>query len=123
MSSSMKFDGVGVDIVNVERFGAAVRRSEAFLKRNFTGNELSYCLAFPSSDERLAARFAMKEAVGKALGTGIRPTEVEVVHDANGAPVIRLHGRMLEEHADKRFLVSLSHDSDYAIAFCIAVPR
>lgn len=114
--------GVGVDIVSVERVRAAVERSEAFLKRNFSEGELSYCLPRSARIEHLAARFAAKEAVGKALRTGVRPTQVEIVHDSTGAPVVRLSGLMRKEHSDKRVLVSISHDGGYAVAFCVVVP-
>lgn len=115
--------GVGVDIVDVKRLGAAVRRCEAFLRRNFSEGELSYCLPLAACHHHLAARFAAKEAVCKALGAGVALSEVEVVKESNGAPRVRLSGRALSEHSDKRLLLSLSHDGDYAVAFCIALAR
>lgn len=113
--------GVGVDIVSVSRIAAALRRSNAFALRNFTEGERRYCLSSAASGERLAARFAAKEAVSKALATTLRPSEIEVVHDGRGAPAIKLHGRTLSEHPDANLMVSLSHEGDHAVAFCVAV--
>ncbi|PKQ27870.1 MAG: holo-[acyl-carrier-protein] synthase [Candidatus Anoxymicrobium japonicum] len=112
--------GIGVDIVSVERIRVAAERSKAFLTRNFSDAELTYCLSQKEKYQHLAARFAAKEAVAKALGAGMKPTQVEVVHGPGGAPLARLSGTLQREHPDKRLFLSLSHDGEYAVAFCVA---
>ncbi len=123
----------GVDIVEIERIRRAVSRYEGappartrFLKRLYTEAELGHC-----SDrvESLAARFAAKEAIAKALGTGawrdgIRWIDLEVVSDARGAPSVQLHGaaaRRARSLGLSQWSVSLSHDDERAIAFVVAL--
>jgi len=113
--------GVGVDIISVERIRKASESSGAFLRRNFTERELEYCLSRASRYKHIAARFAGKEAVSKALGSSFRPTEVEVTHDEKGVPTARLLGRTLEENRDTELFLSLSHDGEHAVAFCVAL--
>ncbi|HLK08683.1 MAG TPA: holo-ACP synthase [Candidatus Angelobacter sp.] len=119
--------GTGVDISEVDRIGAAVKRfSDRFLKRVFTPAELRYCMAKPNAAERLAARFAAKEAGMKAIGTGLRHgvtwQDVEVVRMPGQRPVLEFHGKAAEFAARlgcKRTHLSLSHTKDQAIAYVI----
>lgn len=111
--------GVGVDLVDVERFERALERTPTLARRLFTAAEQERPV--PS----LAARFAAKEAVAKALGApgGLRWTDVEIASDAAGRPYIRAGGTI--EHAAAlravaRWHVSLSHDGGMAIAMVIA---
>ena len=111
---------VGVDIVEIDRIASAVERwGERFLNRVYTEGELAYC---QGRAERLAARFAAKEAVMKALGTGLRGVgwrDVEVVRPRGQAPTIALHGRAVERAQALDFqqlAVSLSHSRAYAVA-------
>ncbi|MBU4391896.1 MAG: holo-ACP synthase [Actinobacteria bacterium] len=113
--------GVGVDIIRVERIRKASETSGVFLERNFTERELEYCLSRASQHKHIAARFAAKEAVSKALGSSFRPSEVEVTHDGKGIPTARLLGRTLKENRDTELFLSLSHDGEHAIAFCVAI--
>ena len=111
---------VGVDIIEIGRVAQALERwGQRFLERVYTPGEIAYCRGRANS---LAARFAAKEAVMKALGTGLRGIawrEVEVVRQRGRAPTIVLHGR-----ASKRaqaigigeLAVSLSHSREYAVA-------
>jgi holo-[acyl-carrier protein] synthase len=120
----------GVDIVEIERINKAiVQHGERFLSRIYTLDELDYCCG---RVESLAARFAAKEAIAKALGTGgwragICWTDLEVARDVeSGAPSVRLHNAA-RHHADALALVewslSLSHSKTYAVAFVVAVGR
>jgi holo-[acyl-carrier protein] synthase len=119
----------GVDLIEISRVERVLERhAERFLERVFTPAEVIYCRARPAE---LAARFAAKEAVSKALGVGmrlmaregIRWQEAEIIGDHRGKPLIRLHGRAAER-ADELGLtewsVSLSHTRDYAIALVVA---
>lgn len=116
--------GLGVDIVELDRIaGALDRHGERFLRRCFTAGELAYCGRRIGA---LAARFAAKEAVAKALGTGIagfRWRDVEILRDDAGKPLVRLHGGARERLAligATHCEVTLSHSRDYAVAAAIA---
>jgi holo-[acyl-carrier protein] synthase len=117
----------GVDIVEVGRIAEMVEQhGERFLTRCFTAGELAYCGAGKRRDEHLAARFAAKEAVLKALGTGWRSgiawTDVEVQKLPSGAPALVLHGRAAElaqERGIGTWALSLSHTAAYAVASVI----
>ncbi|HEY5028215.1 MAG TPA: holo-[acyl-carrier-protein] synthase [Candidatus Angelobacter sp.] len=119
--------GTGVDIAEVDRIEAAVKRfGDRFLKRVFTPAEVRYCLGKPNAAERLAARFAAKEAGMKAIGTGLRGgvtwQDVEVLRMPGQRPVLAFHGKAAEFAARlgcKRTHLSLSHTADQAIAHVI----
>lgn len=116
--------GCGVDMVSVARIRAArARLGEAFAERILTPAERDYCR---DSEERLAGRFAAKEAVFKALGTGFWQSgvgfgDVEVLPDALGAPRVRLSGAaeaLFRRGGGLSIALSLSHEGDAALAFC-----
>ena len=114
----------GVDIVEIDRVaGVLARYGDRFLRRVFTPGEIAYCRGRAPN---LAARFAAKEAVMKALGTGFRGVgwrDVEVVRAPSGAPSPRLHGRARRRAARlgvAEIAISLSHSRDYALAFAAA---
>jgi holo-[acyl-carrier protein] synthase len=115
--------GVGVDVMEIERFAEALARRPRIAERCFTEAEAAYCSAKPFPPQHFAARFAAKEAVGKALGIGMtRWREVEVVR-GRGAPTIALHGRYAERGRQlgvTRIHVSLTHGDHSAIAFAVA---
>ena len=113
---------IGVDIIEIGRIDRAIARwNDSFLKRIYTRAELESHHNVPS----LAARFAAKEAVMKALGTGTRGTnwrDIEILANGDGAPAVILHGRALERSKEigiARFYISLSHSREYAVAFVI----
>jgi holo-[acyl-carrier protein] synthase len=118
---------VGVDLIEVERIQATLTRfGNRFLTRIFTENELAYCHGQP---HQLAARFAAKEAVSKALGTGIQHRdgvgwrEIEIVSDARGKPIVHLNGQAATRAAQLNlhsFAISLSHSREHAIAMVVA---
>jgi holo-[acyl-carrier protein] synthase len=114
----------GVDLIEIARVRAVVERhGPLFLSRVFTAAELNDCR---NRVESLAARFTAKEAVAKALGTGIGEVgwkEIEVVGDENRAPSLRLHGRAERRARDKGLMnwsLSLSHTHEHAMAFVVA---
>jgi holo-[acyl-carrier protein] synthase len=118
----------GVDVVGVDRLRRLVEGDEERQRTLFTARELEYCRGKRRKYEHLAARFAAKEAVLKAFGTGIsqrmRWTDVEVVNDKMGRPEIRLDGAVAsfaERHGLRDLDVSLSHVEDLAVAHAIAV--
>jgi holo-[acyl-carrier protein] synthase len=117
--------GVGIDVVPVARFREAIERTPALAARLFTADELVTDTGHPRSAESLAARFAAKEAVAKALGAGggMLWTDAQITSDDAGRPVLTVSGTVAER-ADRlgvtRWHVSLSHDGGIAAATVIA---
>ena len=115
---------VGVDIIEIERIRRAISRwDERFLNRVYTHAELVFCRG---RVPELAVRFAGKEAISKALGTGLFGVswrEMEVLADARGKPLVHLSGRAADRAAQlglADFAISFSHSRDYALAFVVA---
>jgi holo-[acyl-carrier protein] synthase len=116
--------GIGVDLARIPRMRQVVERwQDRFLRRVFTEEEIAYCQRRHDPVPHLAARFAAKEAVMKALGTGLRMgvtwREVEVRRERGEAPTMVLTGRtaaIARAKGTSRILVSLTHDGDYAFA-------
>lgn len=111
---------VGIDIVEVPRIRRVLERwGERFLKRIYTTQEIAYC---QGRAPQLASRFAAKEAVMKALGTGIRGVgwrEVEVLRQRGRAPALQLHGRAQSRARAlgiTELALSLTHSDHYALA-------
>jgi len=119
--------GIGMDLVEVERIEAMLRRHpERAVRRLFTPAERSYCLASGHAAQSYAARFAAKEAFFKALGTGLalgaRWTEVEVLRNPDGAPRLQVSGialELAERRGVRRAHVSLTHTRRIAAAYVV----
>ena len=116
--------GIGVDVVETARIESSLERfGNRFLLRVFTESEIEYCNSMKFPARHLAARFAAKEAVSKAFGTGIGATmgwkDIEVKRKATGEPFILFHGAA-RQHADQlsvvEVFVSLSHSDNYSVA-------
>ena len=118
----MKPTGIGIDLVEVPRIRELLEKhGQRFKERTFTAGEIAYCDACAEPALHYAARFAAKEAVAKALGTGLWAegvvwTDIEVVREASGKPGIVLHGGAKQHAADAICLVSLTHTCDLAMA-------
>jgi holo-[acyl-carrier protein] synthase len=117
--------GVGIDVVPVERFAEALRRTPTLASRLFTPAEQATESGGRRTAESLAARFAAKEALAKALGApgGMRWTDAEVITDAYGRPHLDVRGTVAAQAAAlgvTRWHVSLSHDGGIASATVIA---
>jgi holo-[acyl-carrier protein] synthase len=115
----------GVDLCEISRLRDAIaRHGERFVARVFTATEREQC---GENFASLAARFAAKEAVGKALGTGLGPvafTDIEIIRGENREPHLKLHGKALEvanELQLTEWAVSLSHTQAYAMASVVAL--
>lgn len=125
----MFIEGVGTDIVSVDRIKSISLKHSRFLERVFTRGELEYCFKRKDPYQCLAARFAAKEAVFKALGTGLsgcRWTDVEVVRSDFSAPEVRLGGnagKIAGNRGISGVLLSISHEGGMAVAFALAVRR
>jgi len=117
--------GVGIDVAEIDRFAGALERTPALAERLFVAHEL----LLPSGERRgiasLAARFAAKEALAKALGApgGLRWTDAEVFTESNGRPRLRVTGTVAARAAElgvRSWHVSLSHDAGVASAVVVA---
>lgn len=109
---------VGIDLIEIERVERALERRPRLAERLFTPAELAYAGERGRPGRHLAARFAAKEAVIKALGQGVPPRDIEVV--SGEPPVAQLHGRAAELAGDAEFAISLTHSRETAAAVAIA---
>jgi holo-[acyl-carrier protein] synthase len=120
--------GTGVDIVEVARINRLLEKhSPRFEKKVFTPDEILYCQSKAEPGIHFAARFAIKEAVMKCLGTGmdqgIAFRDIEVTHEKTGRPTIKMHGRGKDTLTRLKILtlhISISHEQNYAIGQAIA---
>ncbi len=115
---------IGIDIIEIARIQRATERWGArFLHRVYTEPELQLCRRKPSP---LAVRFAGKEAVMKALGTGAKGIswrEIEILAEPGGKPLVHLYGKAQKKADDlglDKLAISLSHSREYAIAFVVS---
>ncbi len=120
--------GIGVDMLEIARMERVIKRRPSFLKRVFTDEERAYCDSCARPAEHYAARFAAREAVLKALGTGfsegISFKDVSVTNDEWGKPIAVLSGRAAEVAAERgvqEVALSLSHTRDVAVANAVLV--
>ena len=125
-SSVPTVKGVGTDIIEIERIREAIaRHGERFLDRLFTPQEQAYCLRYKDSTPRFAGRFAAKEAVLKAFGTGLSQEmnwkEIEILNDKQGKPEVHLSTRLQGVLAIDHIFLSISHCDTYATATAIIV--
>src|SRR5271170_1705746 len=119
--------GIGIDIIEVGRIKASYEKfGDRFLKRILHDNEIAYCLSHKAPGPFLAARFAAKEAISKAFGTGIGAQlswqDMEVARRESGEPYVILHGQgveLLARRGGRIVLISLSHTQQHATAVAI----
>jgi holo-[acyl-carrier protein] synthase len=116
---------IGVDLIEIERIRSALDRYPSFRERCFTDAERAYCDSRPNPAQHYAARFAGKEAIGKAIGFGVAGAfawrEVEIA--GRPKPQVRLSGRMAvwaERVGAGSLDLSMTHSRDLAVAVCVA---
>lgn len=116
--------GIGVDIIEIDR----VRRSiesvgDRFLEKVYTSGEIAYCNGKANRYQHLAARFAAKEALSKALSTGwagqFSWKDVEILNAPSGQPSFALHGTLSTRLASSRVMLSLSHSDSHVVAMVL----
>jgi holo-[acyl-carrier protein] synthase len=118
--------GIGTDIVEISRLQKIIERSPKMLNRVFTDAEIAYCEKKGNMIEAFAARFATKEAVLKALGTGIAGfswLDMEISNLRSGKPIINFRGRIekyMQKNRISKVEISFSHLQDTALAFAVA---
>ena len=109
--------GIGIDIIEVSRFRRKkYEENRNFYKKIFVKSEINYCLKFKNSAERFAGKFAIKEAAIKAIPEKIVPHDIEIVY-VNRKPAIRLKNSLRKKYD---FVVSVSHEKEFAIGIVIA---
>lgn len=119
--------GTGIDLVEVARIRETFQKNgQRFAERILLPSEISYCLSQRDPAPFLAARFAAKEAISKAFGTGIGAAlgwqDLEIRHETSGHPIVVLHGaglQLFNSRQARSLHVSLSHTDNYAIATAI----
>ncbi len=117
--------GIGIDIIEIERIKKSYENyGEAFLDKIFTQNEKEYCLSKKNLYQHLAARFAAKEAISKALSTGwsqgFRWKDIEIYNEPSGLPRAMLHGKLASFLAQgKELKITMSHSDHYVTCFAI----
>lgn len=116
--------GLGNDIIEISRIQQVIARfGNKFLDKVFTEWEQNYCHRHRDSARHFAGRFAAKEAIVKALGTGFRAgitwLDIEIKNNNDGKPIVILSQRLQEESGHPQILLSISHCREYATAVAI----
>ena len=126
--AELKIYGVGVDLIEVKRIKSAIEKNPGFIKKVYTDSEVKYCAGkLRSCFINYAERFAAKEAVVKALGTGIGEVswlDIEILRGERGEPMLHLYGnaqRIADQLGLMDWSVSLSHTQNIAVAVVVAV--
>ena len=114
----MEIFNIGIDIVNIERFKKKeYAKNKKFYQKIFTNSEIKYCLEFKNSSEHFAGKFAIKEAVRKSIKEKIPFNKILTMHK-NSKPRI-----VLKMKLNYKFLVSVSHEANMAVAIVIALKK
>jgi holo-[acyl-carrier protein] synthase len=117
--------GIGIDIIEIERIKQSVDKfGESFLNKIYTQKEIDYCLSKFNKYQHLAARFAAKEAIYKAMASGwgkeITWKSIEITNEVNGMPIVSFNGDLKNFISDdKEIKISLSHSDNYVAAVAI----
>lgn len=117
--------GIGIDIIEIERIQQSVEKfGGRFLNKIFTEGELEYSLSKKNKFQHLAARFAAKEAIAKALATGwskgFRWKDIEIYNEKNGLPQVNLTGALAKFiSGEKSLKITMSHSDHYVTCFAI----
>lgn len=118
----MNIFGIGIDIIEIDRIEKAIKKNPRFLERNFTEREVLYFKENNFKTESIAGNFAAKEAISKAIGTGIRGfklKDIEILRDELGKPIVNTYNNLSKiciKYNIKEIKVSISHSENYAVA-------
>ena len=118
----MEIYGIGTDIIEISRIRDAINRTSSFKKKVYTEKEIEYIEKKKEPYASYAGRFAAKEAVSKALGTGVRGfslNDVEILNDELGKPTVTLYNNLLNHVEDLKIQISISHSREYAVSTVI----
>lgn len=124
MKKGNSIQGLGNDIIEIDRIRQSIERhGQHFLDRLFSEKEQSYCFQFKDHAPHFAGRFAAKEAIAKALGTGFGADlswhDLEILGDDHGKPHVHLSEAAKQKFSDPHILVSISHSATHAVAVAI----
>jgi holo-[acyl-carrier protein] synthase len=116
--------GIGTDIIEISRVAKSIQHlGQHFLDRLFTFKEQEYCLKYKASERHFAGRFAAKEAIAKALGTGLNEKvswlDIEILNGDTGAPIVILSDKVMAHFPGITVKISISHNHESAIAFAL----
>ncbi|OGN56896.1 MAG: holo-[acyl-carrier-protein] synthase [Chlamydiae bacterium RIFCSPHIGHO2_12_FULL_44_59] len=116
--------GIGNDILEIARMQKSIeRQGKPLLNRLFTAKEQAYCAKYNQKEKRFAGRFAAKEAIAKALGTGIGKKlswhDIEILADTQGKPIVHFSEKAKKQFHNPLMLISISHSDAYATAIAI----
>ncbi|WP_297417736.1 holo-ACP synthase [Clostridium sp.] len=116
--------GIGTDIIEISRIEKVMKRTNNFIEKAFTRNEIEYFKSKGLKGNVVAGNFAAKEAISKAIGTGFRGfglNDIEVLRDELGKPIVNLSEKIYEFLGEKEFKmhVSISHNNENAIAYAV----
>lgn len=118
----MEIYGIGTDIIEISRIREAINRTSSFKRKVYTEKEIEYIEKKKEPYASYAGRFAAKEAVSKALGTGVRGfslNDVEILNDELGKPTVTLYNNLLNHVEDLKIQISISHSREYAVSTVI----
>ena len=118
----MEIYGIGTDIIEISRIRDAINRTSSFKRKVYTEKEIEYIEKKKEPYASYAGRFAAKEAVSKALGTGVRGfslSDVEILNDELGKPNVILYNEILKHAKDLKIKISISHSREYAVSTVI----
>ena len=107
---------IGTDIVSIERLEQTIRNTPTFIKKVYTSGELEIASTIKDPLNFFATRFAAKEAIFKATGAQFEFNQIEILRASDGRPLPKIIN-----HEDIKIKLSLSYDSNYAVAFCIVI--
>jgi holo-[acyl-carrier protein] synthase len=118
-------EGIGNDIVEIKRIASAIERfGQKFLDKLFTQKEQEYCKRHEKSERNFSGRFAAKESIAKALGTGfgqeLNWLDIEILNESNGKPVVFLSESLKKRVGEITIHLSISHSKEFAVAVAIA---
>jgi holo-[acyl-carrier protein] synthase len=124
MTSRSSVQGIGTDIIEISRVRQSIERHGLhFLNRLFTQQEQDYCYKFQDPVPHFAGRFAAKEAIAKALGTGFGAHlawhDIQILSDDLGKPTVHISLAAQKQFDNPQILVSISHSTDYATSVAI----
>lgn len=123
----MNIFGIGIDIIEIDRIEGVLNRQPRFLEKNFTEDEIKYFKNNNLKSESIAGNFAAKEAISKAIGTGIRGfklKDMEILRDELGKPIVNTYNNLNEICINNNIIeikVSISHSKNYAVANCVII--
>jgi holo-[acyl-carrier protein] synthase len=120
--------GIGIDLIEIDRIRNSIEKfGQDFLDRIFTVSEQNYCNKYKDPAPSFAGRFAAKEAVAKALGTGLGKSlsflDIEILNDSDGTPFVTLSENAIKIFEDPHILISISHCHCHATAIATNLKR